>query len=74
MQEEDDWSIVQICVRENASIGSNATIMGGMSIGKNAMVGAGAMVNHDVPENMIVAGVPASIIGDIRDRNKESVK
>jgi acetyltransferase-like isoleucine patch superfamily enzyme len=72
MQTEDDWEVLQTRVQKNASVGSNATIMGGVTIGNNAMVGAGALVNRDVPDNAIVAGVPARVIGDIRD--KESAK
>lgn len=50
-------------VREGASIGANATLLPGISIGVNAMIGAGAVVTKDVPPNAIVAGNPARIIG-----------
>jgi acetyltransferase-like isoleucine patch superfamily enzyme len=67
MQTEANWEVVKTRVGKRASIGSNATIMGGVTIGKSAMVGAGAVVTHDVPEYAIVAGVPAREIGDVRE-------
>jgi UDP-2-acetamido-3-amino-2,3-dideoxy-glucuronate N-acetyltransferase len=68
LQTEGDWPLVEIRVQGRASIGSNATIMGGVVIGRGAMVGAGAVVTRDVPDYAIVAGVPARIQGDVRDR------
>ncbi|MBK6799407.1 MAG: WxcM-like domain-containing protein [Acidobacteria bacterium] len=50
-------------VREGASIGANATILPGLTIGRKAMIGAGAVVTHDVPPNATVVGNPAKIIG-----------
>jgi UDP-2-acetamido-3-amino-2,3-dideoxy-glucuronate N-acetyltransferase len=50
-------------VREGASIGANATIVCGVTIGKNAFVGAGALVNEDVPDYAVVVGVPSRVIG-----------
>jgi UDP-2-acetamido-3-amino-2,3-dideoxy-glucuronate N-acetyltransferase len=52
-------------VKTGASIGANATILPGIIIGENAMVGAGAVVTHDVPDNCIVVGNPARIIKNI---------
>lgn len=69
-QSEADWAVVPTLVKRRASIGSNATIMGGVTIGANALVGAGAVVTKDVPDYAIVAGVPAKVVGDVRD-NKE---
>jgi len=68
LQTEADWSVVPTLVRSGASIGSNATIMCGVTIGTCAIVGAGAVVTHDVPPYAIVVGVPARLTGDARDR------
>jgi acetyltransferase-like isoleucine patch superfamily enzyme len=66
LQTAKDWICLPTRVGRNASIGSNATIFGGISIGEHALVGAGALVNRDVPDYAIVAGVPARVIGDVR--------
>jgi UDP-2-acetamido-3-amino-2,3-dideoxy-glucuronate N-acetyltransferase len=66
LQGEDDWRLLQTRVRHRASIGSNATILGGITVGENALVGAGAVVTTDVPDHAIVAGSPARIVGDVR--------
>ena len=58
-QSEEDWSVVPTLVKRGASIGSNATIIAGITIGENALVGAGAVVTRDVPDGVTVAGVPA---------------
>lgn len=65
-QTESDWKVVTTTVKRRASIGTNATILAGLTIGESAMVGAGAVVTHDVPDFAIVAGVPARVIGDVR--------
>ena len=70
LQSVEDWECLATTVRRNASIGSNATILGGISIGEHALVGAGAVVNRDVPDYAIVAGVPARIVGDMRARRQ----
>jgi len=62
MQTEEDWKVVETFVKKGASIGSSSTILCGVTIGENAIVGAGAVVTKDVPPNTIVAGVPAKII------------
>jgi UDP-2-acetamido-3-amino-2,3-dideoxy-glucuronate N-acetyltransferase len=66
-QTEADWKVVQTVVKKRASIGSNATILAGITIGEGALIGAGAVVTHDVPSFAIVAGVPARVIGDVRN-------
>ncbi len=64
LQTEADWKMVATLVKRRASIGSNATILGGVTIGEGALIGAGAVVTKDVPDFAIVAGVPARVIGD----------
>jgi acetyltransferase-like isoleucine patch superfamily enzyme len=70
LQAEDDWKVIETRVKRRASIGSNATILAGVTIGESALVGAGAVVSRDVPDYAIVVGVPARVIGDVRDRGK----
>ena len=71
LQTEADWKVIRICVRRGASIGSGAVIMCGVTIGEKALVGAGAVVTQDVPDYAIVAGVPARIVGDVREREQK---
>jgi UDP-2-acetamido-3-amino-2,3-dideoxy-glucuronate N-acetyltransferase len=66
LQTEADWHVVATRVRRGASIGSGAIILAGVTIGEQAMVGAGAVVTHDVPDHGVVAGVPARLRRDIR--------
>jgi acetyltransferase-like isoleucine patch superfamily enzyme len=49
-------------IKEGASLGANATILPGITIGKNSMVGAGAVVTKDVPDNVLVVGNPAKVV------------
>jgi len=65
-----DWTLVTTRIGRGASIGSNATIMGGITIGKHALIGAGAVVTKDVPDYAIVAGVPARVRGDVREKQQ----
>jgi acetyltransferase-like isoleucine patch superfamily enzyme len=67
-QSEADWAVIPTRVKRRASIGSNATILGGITIGENALIGAGAVVTKDVPDHAVVAGVPARQVGDTRDK------
>jgi acetyltransferase-like isoleucine patch superfamily enzyme len=68
LQTEADWQVEATRIRRGASIGSNATIISGVTIGEHAVVGAGAVVTKDVADFAIVAGAPARVIGDIRQR------
>jgi len=67
-QTEADWKVVKTTIRKRASIGSNATIIAGVTVGEGALIGAGAVVTEDVPAFAIVAGVPARVIGDVRNK------
>jgi acetyltransferase-like isoleucine patch superfamily enzyme len=64
-QTELDWTLVETFVEKGASIGSNATILCGITIGENALIGAGSVVTKDVPPNTIVAGNPAKRMNSI---------
>ena len=70
LQGEADWTVLRTLVRARASIGTNATILPNLSIGRGAMIGAAALVVTDVPDHAIVAGVPARVIGDVRERER----
>jgi acetyltransferase-like isoleucine patch superfamily enzyme len=59
LKTEEDWKVEPILVKKGASIGSNSTILGNVTIGENAIIGAGSVVTEDVPPNVIVAGNPA---------------
>jgi acetyltransferase-like isoleucine patch superfamily enzyme len=62
LQTEADWKCVATLVKKGASIGSSATLLAGITIGKGAMVGAGSVVTKDVPDYAVVAGNPARIL------------
>ncbi|HVO59391.1 MAG TPA: acyltransferase [Terriglobales bacterium] len=67
LQTESDWKVERTLVKKGASIGSGSTILANVTIGENAIVGAGSMVTRDVPRNAIVAGNPAHILRYITD-------
>jgi acetyltransferase-like isoleucine patch superfamily enzyme len=73
LQGSSDWTCESILVKQGASIGSNATVLCGVTIGRGAMIGAGSVVTSDVPDHAIVVGVPARVVGDVRARNGEHV-
>ncbi len=62
IQTDENWELLPTLVKRRASIGSNATILCGVTVGEKAIVGAGAVVTKDVPPNTIVAGVPAKTV------------
>jgi len=62
LQCENDWKVEHTLVKKGASIGSGATILANVVIGENALVGAGSVVTHDVPDNAIVVGNPARVL------------
>jgi len=70
MQTEDDWECIPTIVKNGASIGSSSTLLAGITVGEQAIVGAGCVVTKDVPPNTIVAGNPATIRRKIREKSK----
>lgn len=66
MQTEQDWAVVPTLVKKRASIGTSSTILCGVTIGENAIVGAGSVVTKDVPDNTVVAGNPARVLRKVR--------
>jgi acetyltransferase-like isoleucine patch superfamily enzyme len=66
LQSEADWKVEATVVQKGASIGSGSTILGNITIGENAIVGAGSLVTRNVPANTIVAGNPAKILRKIK--------
>jgi acetyltransferase-like isoleucine patch superfamily enzyme len=70
LQTPADWAVVETRIKQRASLGSNSTILAGVTVGTAALVGAGAVVTKDVPDYAIVAGVPARVIGDVREKRE----
>lgn len=66
LQTDSDWTCVPTLVKKGASIGSGATLLCGITIGENAMIGAGSVVTKDVPPDTVVAGNPARIFKSLR--------
>lgn len=67
LKSQEDWRLEKTVVKMRAGIGANATIMCGVTVGENAIVGAGSVVTKDVPPNTIVAGVPAKVIRKVSE-------
>jgi len=68
LQAEADWECIPTLVKKGASIGSSATLMCGIEIGENALVGAGSLVTKNVPPGAIVAGNPAKVVGSVAEK------
>jgi acetyltransferase-like isoleucine patch superfamily enzyme len=65
LQTEADWKVDRTVIKKSASIGTGATILANVTVGENAIVGAGSVVTKDVPANTIVAGNPAKVLRKI---------
>lgn len=65
LKKKKDWKILKTVVNQGASIGSNSTILGGIVIGTNSIIGAGSVVTRSVPANVVVAGNPARVINEL---------
>jgi acetyltransferase-like isoleucine patch superfamily enzyme len=70
LQTEADWKVEKTKVCRGASIGSGSTILGNITVGENAIVGAGSVVTKDVPANAIVAGNPARFLRFVNEEKK----
>jgi len=68
LQTESDWKCIPTLVKRGASIGSGAVLLCGITIGENAMIGAGSVVTKDVPPDTIAAGNPARIVKSLRSK------
>lgn len=74
LQSEADWVVEPTLIKKGASIGSGSTILSNLTIGERAIVGAGSVVNKDIPPNMIAAGNPARAIRKIDDNSPQRRK
>ncbi len=66
MQTDADWEVIETIVENGVSIGTSATILCGITIGKNSIIGAGSVVTKNIPDNAIVAGNPAIVLRYIK--------
>lgn len=75
LQTEADWKVERTLVKQGASIGTGATILPNISIGENAIVGAGSVITRDVPANAVVAGNPAKVLRylEVADKKNSSM-
>jgi acetyltransferase-like isoleucine patch superfamily enzyme len=71
LQTEADWNCQTTLVKQGASIGSGSTLLGGITVGENAIVGAGSVVTKDVPSDTTVAGNPARILNKLAAKNTD---
>jgi len=70
LQTEADWTVEKTIVKKGASIGSGSTILANVTIGENAIVGAGSVVTKDIPANAIVAGNPATLLRYLTEESR----
>ena len=68
LQNDEDWKCIPTIVKSGASIGSSATLLCGITVGENAIVGAESIVTKDIPPNTIVAGNPAQVLRKIENK------
>jgi acetyltransferase-like isoleucine patch superfamily enzyme len=71
IQTEADWKCQSTLIKRGATIGSGVTLLGGITVGENAIIGAGSVVTKDVPSNTTVAGNPARIIKKLATKNAD---
>ncbi len=68
LKADEDWTCVSTLIKRGAAIGSGATLLCGITVGENAIIGAGSVVTRDVPDNTVVAGNPAKILKKVAGR------
>lgn len=73
LQTDDDWVCIKTVIKRGASIGSSATLLCGITVGENAIIGVGSVVTKDVPPNTIVAGNPAKVLRRVGSREGGSI-
>jgi acetyltransferase-like isoleucine patch superfamily enzyme len=71
LQTEADWVCEKTLIKAHASIGSGATLLGGITVGENSIIGAGSVVTKDVPPNVTVAGNPARILKKLKPKHAD---
>jgi UDP-2-acetamido-3-amino-2,3-dideoxy-glucuronate N-acetyltransferase len=74
LQNDADWKVVPTVIKKRASVGSNATILCGVTVGEGAIIGAGSVVIRDVPPQTIVAGNPAKVIRRLESQKARGLK
>jgi len=74
LQTERDWKVETTLIKKGASIGSGSTILARVTIGENAIVGAGSVVTRNVPANTVVAGNPARVLRSVPTLAYEGVR
>ena len=74
LKNADDWQVSETLIKYGSSIGANSTILPGVTIGRFAMIGSGAIVTRDVPDNGLVVGAPGKLIGYVCDCGIKLVK
>jgi UDP-2-acetamido-3-amino-2,3-dideoxy-glucuronate N-acetyltransferase len=72
LKTDSDWDCETTLIKRGASIGSGSTLLGGITVGENAIIGAGSVVTKDVPANTIVAGNPAKFLKKIKGNHAHS--
>lgn len=66
LQTEADWTCMPTLIKRGASLGSNVTVLGGVTVGERSIVGAGSVVTRDVPDGAVVAGNPARVMRNLK--------
>jgi acetyltransferase-like isoleucine patch superfamily enzyme len=74
LQTESDWTCIPTLIRRGASIGSGAVLLCGITVGENAMIGAGSVVTKDVPPNSLVVGNPARVVKSLLPKSPPAEK